>query len=159
MATATDQANPATEAMQSASSMSWREKMAQQAMRAALLPGLMQEQAKSAYENLGAQKYAKHNDLKAPDPSGDDMGIHLGDQIINYPAQQQSQPSNAPAGLSTLGKAAVIASALGAGSLLPVAGQAVMGWLNKPAAAVTQPAPTPAGSFELKLVPNEQTNQ
>lgn len=140
--------------------MSWREKMAQQAMRAAMLPGLMQEQAKSAYENLGAQKYAKHNDLKAPDPTGEDMGIHLGDQIINYPAPQQSPTSNASTGLSTLGKAAVVAGALGVGTLLPAAGQAVLGWFNKPASpAVSQPIQTPAGAFELKLVPPEQPNQ
>ena len=160
MATVSDPAsqNPAEAAIESASSMSWREKIAQQAMRASLLPGLAQEQAKAAYEHLGAQKYAKHNGLEAP--AGEDMGIHLGDQIINYPAQPQSQPSNAAGGLSRLGKAAVVAGAVGAGSLLPAAGQAALNWFNKPdAPAVAQPMQTPAGAFELKLVPPDPSNQ
>ena len=110
---------------------------------------------------------------------GDDMGIHVGDIVINNSTPPASQgapatgsippPSPAPVppvqeppaasgaaatGLSNLAKAGILAATLGAGSALPPGISAIANYFSGKAAPSVAATPEP-GAWQLQLVPPE----
>ena len=108
---------------------------------------------------------------------GDDMGIHVGDIVINNPTPPAAQgapptappPSQPPApaapsvsppaaavatGLSNLAKAGILAATLGAGSALPLGVSAIANYFSGKPAPTVAPAADPGG-WQLQLVPSE----
>jgi hypothetical protein len=101
----------------------------------------------------------------------DDMGIHVGDIVVNNgpaddppssssppPATSPTPSSTAPiapasSGLSNLAKAGILAATLGSGASIPLAVNAVANWL-KPSTSAASPADP--GAWQLQLAPQEQ---
>ncbi len=129
---------------------------------------------------INAQHVATLGDIAgaAQSATGEDMGIHVGDIVVNNPtpppaatpaapaavatapvAPAAAAPAAVPAGLSTLAKAGIAAALLGSGAALPLAGSAIANWFKSTpaAAAPTATVPSDPGGWQLQVVPPDTT--
>ena len=149
-----------------------RQRLLRKAAGLIALPDVIQADNLQRLQRLGQQRYAKLHELK--EPTEDEMGIHIGDiynapQTTSQPAKQDApalapaaQPaaapivSAAPAALSKLARAGVLAATLGSGAAIPLGASALLDWWNKPTPIVSGPATINPGGWQLRIAPPEQ---